>query len=121
MSPFLHIHPPISFRTLLFLLTEVLYLDHNKIHGKIPSKWNQFTQMTDLQLRDMQLTGTIPGSVLEVMTNLKRFDITGNSIHGSLPDIFGNLYHLEEFHTLNNQMTGSIPDSFGALASLSKC
>mmetsp|Transcript_62898 Transcript_62898/g.180961 ORF Transcript_62898/g.180961 Transcript_62898/m.180961 type:complete len:462 (+) Transcript_62898:84-1469(+) len=57
----------------------------NFAYGTIPSEWQSLKKMRDLRLEFSRLQGTIPGSVLAGMTDL-RFLWLGNSlIRGELP------------------------------------
>ncbi|MGE5342516.1 MAG: hypothetical protein ACM3SY_13650 [Candidatus Omnitrophota bacterium] len=73
--------------------------------------------VTDLQLEDNRLIGTIP-SVLGNLPDLTGLNLSWNQLSGSIPPELGDLRKLDEFNVSVNQLTGSIPNTLGNLSQL---
>ncbi|KAK6913181.1 Serine-threonine/tyrosine-protein kinase, catalytic domain [Dillenia turbinata] len=109
------------------------------------SCWNDGeNRLINLQLRDMQLSGTVPDS-LQYCESLQVLDLSGNNLSGSIPsqictwlpflvtldlssnDFTGeippdlvNCMYLNYLILSNNKLSGSIPYQFSSLARLKK-
>ncbi|MBX7212264.1 MAG: hypothetical protein K1X78_28410 [Verrucomicrobiaceae bacterium] len=75
------------------------------------------SSLTSLDLRNNQLTSTIPGSVGN-LSALISLDLSLNQLSGSIPSSLGNLATLTHLFLGGNQLTGLIPGSFGTLSEL---
>ena len=74
--------------------------------------------MTRLELRDNQLSGSIPVE-LSNLTNLQRLRLSGNQLSGSIPAELGNLTNLQRLYLDNNAgLSGPLPSSLTRLAHL---
>ena len=71
--------------------------------------------MASLDLRNNQLSGTIPASIGN-LSNLKRLYLSDNQLSGTIPASIGNLSNLERLYLSDNQLSGSIPESIGNLS-----
>ncbi len=74
-------------------------------------------RVTELDLRDNNLAGSIPDS-LGLLTELRKLELQNNQITGSIPDIIGNLNDLILLNLFGNELTGSIPNTIGNLVQL---
>ena len=74
--------------------------------GKVYSVENT----TDLDLRDSELTGSIPPEIGN-LTNLTELSLYDNQLTGSIPPEIGNLSNLTGLLLYDNQLTGQIPES----------
>jgi Leucine-rich repeat (LRR) protein len=84
-----------------------IYLDHNKIHGGIPSDMWRLRNLTFLGLRGNFLSGSIPPSIGELY-NLGLLDLSRNNISGEIPPTLGNLTSLSVLYLFENNLQGSI-------------
>ena len=74
--------------------------------------------MLDFRLSgNPDLGGTIPTELYQ-MNRLKRFDLHGQKLTGSLSPLLGNLLDLEQLRVSRNLLTGSIPTQIAALTKL---
>ena len=95
-----------------------LYLSDNRLTGPMPSSLgDSLTNLTVLQLRDNRLSGPIPSS-LGSLIDLTELDLTNNSLSGPIPSSLGGLGNLAYLGLHGNLLTGSIPSSLGDLVSL---
>ena len=74
-------------------------------------------RVTDVVLRDSQLTGTIPPE-LGRLANLAGLDLGGNQLTGPIPSALASLTNLEILSLTQNQLSGPIPPGFSALTNL---
>lgn len=97
---------------------QVLDLASNKLHGELPSSFENFTSLTYLDLSDNAIEGGIPGSIGK-LCNLNSFYLSGNNMTGTLPEFLHGidncpsrrpLPNLEYFVMSHNQLHGKIPD-----------
>ena len=74
-------------------------------------------RVTNLDLNDNQLSGTIP-TQLGNLANLEELLLTRNQLSGEIPPELGSLANLEWLRLNNNQLTGEIPAELGRLTNL---
>ncbi len=74
-------------------------------------------RLTELQLDDNNLTGTLPPEVGD-LADLQVLWIDGNTLDGSIPKEFGQLSQLRTLLISHNEMSGAIPDQLGSLSEL---
>ncbi|XP_019052234.1 PREDICTED: probable LRR receptor-like serine/threonine-protein kinase At1g53440 [Nelumbo nucifera] len=65
--------------------------------------------MSELILRNCMITGQIPDFIGEVMTAIKRIDLTFNRLTGQIPENLRHLPKLEYLYLTNNALTGLVP------------
>lgn len=70
------------------LFAEILDVHSNLLIGRIP-EWNNVPRLTQLILRDNQLTGPIPAKTANLGI-LNVLDLTENDVNGQVPDTFCN-------------------------------
>ncbi|CAL1411896.1 unnamed protein product [Linum trigynum] len=78
-----------------------------------------YLHVRELQLLDMNLTGTLSPS-LGKFSYLKILDFMWNNITGSIPKEIGNITSLELLLLNGNQLTGSLPEELGYLPNLDR-
>nr|DAD48175.1 TPA_asm: hypothetical protein HUJ06_018112 [Nelumbo nucifera] len=66
--------------------------------------------MTELILRNCMITGEIPSYIGEVMTNIKKIDLSFNRLTGQIPKQLEGLSKLQYLYLTNNSLTGKVPD-----------
>jgi len=94
-----------------------MYLDSNKLEGRIPTEFGNLTKLVKLYLSDNLLTGSIPPN-LGQLESLTYFFFQSNQITGPIPVEFGNLKSLQRLYLSNNSLNGSIPPTLGRLENL---
>ena len=94
-----------------------LNLRENNLTGIIPSSLGRLASLERLDLQGNHLTGSIPGE-LSNLTGLQRVDLDYNQLTGALPPWLGNLGDLEALDLNDNRLTGEIPTALGNLANL---
>ncbi|KAK9932645.1 hypothetical protein M0R45_019871 [Rubus argutus] len=89
-------------------------------HGDLSfvSELTNATQLSRLLLGSNNFGGTLPTSISNLSTNLKMLWVTGNKLHGSIPNGLGNLFNLQSLGFGGNSITGSIPTDIGKLSRL---
>ncbi|PWA41729.1 Leucine-rich repeat-containing protein [Artemisia annua] len=94
----------------------VLDLDSNYLPSYAIYPWLfQFNgSLTDINLSDNQLFGTIP-EALGTMRNLQTLDLTNNGLEGCIPSSFSNLVSLRELRLPGNNLNQDLPSLFGYL------
>ena len=75
--------------------------------------------VTALDLRDNNLTGTIPAE-LGNLSNLTYLNLYGNELGGEIPVELGNLTKLKYLYLFNNELRGEIPVELGNLTNLTE-
>jgi Leucine-rich repeat (LRR) protein len=101
------------------LLTQLTQLDLRQMNlaGRIPSTLGKLTQLVHLTLANNQLTGTIP-TTLGSLTQLSRISFFLNQLSGTIPTTLSHLTQLNLFDFGNNQLNGTLPTSLGNLLQL---
>ena len=74
-------------------------------------------RVTELFLRENQLTGEIPPE-LGNLASLEELHLCRNQLSGQIPPELGNLAILQELDLVQNQLSGEIPPELGSLANL---
>ncbi|CAD5170032.1 unnamed protein product [Musa acuminata subsp. malaccensis] len=88
----------------------LLQLDDNQLHGSIPPSLGNCPLET-LNLAANKLTGTTPKEIFYMPSLTKLFNISYNSLTGSLPLEFGNLKNVPTIDVSNNRLSGEIPST----------
>lgn len=96
---------------------ETLVLRDSDFSGTIPSDFaSKHTLLTSFDVHGNKMTGSIPDlSALQAVTLL---DLSGNSIIGSIPSSVGNLSMLTRLDLRSNDLTGEIPPGVYSLTDL---
>ena len=82
----------------------------NPICGTIPHEFSSLTQLTKFNCNFCCLTGTMPDSMFENMSNLEETFWDGNSLTGTLPSSLARLESLTKISFNLNSMRGPLPN-----------
>ncbi|OMO92970.1 Leucine-rich repeat, typical subtype [Corchorus olitorius] len=94
------------------------HLDNNMFSGPIPHDiGDKMPLLSDFDISFNSLTGSIPSSISN-LTSLLTFVVSGNKLTGSIPDIWNNIPALYVIDMSNNSLSGEIPQSLGSLTGL---
>jgi len=85
------------------------YVPMTALTGSLPESLGDLTALYDVDLSSNHLTGSIPGSVLQGLTNLRLFMIDQNRFEGSFPEDIGKLEKLEFLYLSDNRFDGELP------------
>ncbi|PRP79017.1 putative leucine-rich repeat receptor-like protein kinase [Planoprotostelium fungivorum] len=97
-----------------------LGLSNNNFSGVIPSNVVQFKQATNFYMSNMPaITGQLPTG-FNLWSNLMEFDVSNNSINGSLPSFGGN-YGLQVLDIGLNQLSSGIDFPLIVSGHLQRC
>ena len=94
-----------------------LDLRDNNLTGTIPAELGNVTNLRYLNFYANQLSGEIPKE-LGNLAKLKSLDFWGNALSGEIPEKLGNLTNLTYLRLSENELSGSIPVELGNLTNL---
>ena len=94
-----------------------LDLYDNNLTGSIPSQLGNLTELEVLYLNHNKLTGSIPTEIGN-LSNLTELWLQGNQLSGSIPTRIGDLSNLKGLYLNVNQLSDSIPAELGNLSNL---
>ena len=94
-----------------------LDLNDNQLSGTIPAQLGNLSSLEGLNLTRNQLSGTIPAELGE-LADLTILALGGNQLTGEIPAELGDLANLEKLYLWGNELTGEIPVVLGDLANL---
>ncbi len=94
-----------------------LDLRDNQLSGQIPPALSNLSDLTWLVLSRNRLTGQIP-SQLGNLSNLEVLALGGNELTGPIPSSLSGLSRLAIMNLWSNQLSGSVPSWLGNLANL---
>jgi len=77
----------------------------------------RFGRITGIQLPFNNLVGTISGNVFDKLNNLTIFDVSFNSLSGTLPTEIGKLRNTMVFRVAHNSLSGTIPTEIQTIGS----
>lgn len=102
------------------LFSELTFLDlrYNEISGTIPDTISSLPKLTSLNFgANFKINGSIPKALcsLDSLSNLYLYQ---NELSGTIPECLGSLPKLEELCLDSNKLTGHIPSSIGKLSKL---
>eukprot|EP01018_Ginkgo_biloba_P028033 Gb_15169 [translate_table: standard] len=95
-----------------------LYLNQNKLSGKIPASLGDCRRLELLDLSYNSLTGRIPPEVASLANVLFYFNISSNSLQGSLRPQMGKMVMVQAIDISSNQLSGVIPSALGSCTAL---
>ncbi|XWS25769.1 hypothetical protein CRYUN_Cryun27aG0095900 [Craigia yunnanensis] len=96
---------------------EVLDLRSCNVSGSIPGSLGNLIRLTSLYPCNNNLADSIPAD-LGQLRNLKILDLSVNSFTGSIPSSFVFLGNIERLELSSNYLSGSIPPGLGSLRGL---
>uniref|UniRef100_A0A6N2KA77 non-specific serine/threonine protein kinase n=1 Tax=Salix viminalis TaxID=40686 RepID=A0A6N2KA77_SALVM len=88
---------------------EILFLDVNRLTGKIPSYLGQITTLRYLSIENNMFYGTVPPELGDLV-NLESLTLSANNLSGELPLALANLIRLKQLRLSSNNFTGRIPE-----------
>ncbi|KAL3813257.1 hypothetical protein ACJIZ3_014525 [Penstemon smallii] len=91
---------------------ERLFLDSNRISGRIPRFISNATRLNYLYLTENDMFGHIPND-FDRLTNLVWFEFEYNRISGNIPYGLFNITSLEILKTRHNYLSGELPSDLG--------
>ena len=94
-----------------------LDLREQSLTGTIPAALGDLAGLEKLYLALNQLTGSIPPELGD-LANLTILYLSSNDLDGPIPPELGNLTNLKTLYLLSNQFTGPIPRELGNLTNL---
>ena len=94
-----------------------LDLRNNQLTGEIPVELAQLAQLESLALGSNRLKGEIPEE-LGQLSRLQRLDLRNNQLKGEIPEELAQLPQLETLNLSSNQLTGEIPEELAQLPQL---
>jgi len=108
-----------AFPTYILRMTNMTNLGLNNLSltGAIPVDVGTWTRLTTLNLEDNLLSGNIPLSIAGI-TPLKELTIHKNQLTGNIPFEISFLRNLEKLTLSSNKFDSNIPIAIGALTSL---
>ena len=93
-----------------------LNLRGNIISGTLPTELGAHTRLRAIDLRENQLSGSVPALLVGGMTELSSFHAHNNPLlSGTLPSELGNLASLRYLDLSRTSISGSLPSSIGGL------
>ena len=93
-----------------------LNLRDSQLTGTIPPELGGLASLAELSFGDNRLTGPIPAE-LGSLSNLESLDLSSNELTG-IPGELGNLSNLETLYLGFNELAGTIPGELGNLSNL---
>ncbi|KAJ0930039.1 putative protein kinase RLK-Pelle-LRR-XII-1 family [Helianthus annuus] len=96
----------------------ILSLSSNMLKGVIPSSLGNYHHLLELYLNDNKLNGKIPIRFLQLSSLSITLDLSQNNLFGSLPTEIGNLNMLTTLDLSDNNLSGNIPSSLGGCSGL---
>uniref|UniRef100_A0A2N9HN18 non-specific serine/threonine protein kinase n=1 Tax=Fagus sylvatica TaxID=28930 RepID=A0A2N9HN18_FAGSY len=102
---------PNSIRNLSMQLSK-LYLNDNQLSGIIPTAFENFINLTILNMANNLFTGSIPAYFMKFQ-KLGGLFLGGNRLSGHIPSSIGDLTQLVVLYLSRNNLEGSIPSSLG--------
>ncbi|KAL6325058.1 hypothetical protein AAG906_022266 [Vitis piasezkii] len=89
---------------------KTLVLNNARISDTIPDWfWKLDLQLSSLYLRDNSFSGPMPRDVGKTMPWLTNFDVSWNSLNGTIPLSIGKITGLASLVLSNNHLSGEIP------------
>uniref|UniRef100_A0A6N2KNW7 Leucine-rich repeat-containing N-terminal plant-type domain-containing protein n=1 Tax=Salix viminalis TaxID=40686 RepID=A0A6N2KNW7_SALVM len=88
---------------------EILFLDVNRLTGKIPSYLGKITTLRYLSIENNMFYGTVPPELGDLV-NLESLTLSANNLSGELPLALANLIRLKQLRLSSNNFTGRIPE-----------
>ncbi|KAF2296517.1 hypothetical protein GH714_040509 [Hevea brasiliensis] len=85
---------------------EVLQLDNNFVHGKLPASIGNMTSLTHLDLSRNYIEDNL-GQILKLST----LDVSSNHLTGNLPESMGKLSLLKYLDVSSNRLVGIVSES----------
>mmetsp|Transcript_21277 Transcript_21277/g.59194 ORF Transcript_21277/g.59194 Transcript_21277/m.59194 type:complete len:427 (+) Transcript_21277:1990-3270(+) len=88
-----------------------------QLQGSIPTSIGLLSSFSRITLDNNALTGTIPTEV-GLLTQLRSFDLYSNALSGIIPTEMGHLTRMRDLNLNANHLTGNIPSEIGKMTRL---
>ncbi|CAA0819805.1 Probably inactive leucine-rich repeat receptor-like protein kinase [Striga hermonthica] len=95
-----------------------LNLSWNHLATSMPQEFGRFRNLAVLDMRNNELTGSIPGDICESAGSLAILQLDGNLLTGPIPREIGNCLSLYLLSLSHNNLSGPIPESMSSLTNL---
>ena len=99
---------------------EQLVLRNNALNGDLPSQLGMLNtppkssgELREISLANNFLRGFLPESLGTTEAHVEYFDVSNNSISGTLPAAFGRLPKLQVLYLRQNAFSGTLPTELG--------
>lgn len=90
----------------------------NKLTGRIPSSIFNMSSLTNIDVSNNSLTGTLPDTLCQHLPALEGLFMSDNQITGSLPTNLWQCPNLAKVSLSSNQFHGRIPKEIGNSTSI---
>ncbi|KAG6538336.1 receptor kinase-like protein Xa21 [Zingiber officinale] len=87
-----------------------LVLDNNKLYGPIPTSLGN-CPLISLRLSTNNISGSIPKEILSILSLSIIFNVSNNSLTGTLPLDIGKLNNVVTIDVSNNSLSGDLPST----------
>ncbi|KAG6534023.1 hypothetical protein ZIOFF_007904 [Zingiber officinale] len=87
-----------------------LVLDNNKLYGPIPTSLGN-CPLISLKLSTNNISGSIPKEILSILSLSIIFNVSNNSLTGTLPLDIGKLNNVVTIDVSNNSLSGDLPST----------
>ncbi|GER33244.1 leucine-rich receptor-like protein kinase family protein [Striga asiatica] len=95
-----------------------LNLSWNHLATSMPHELGRFRNLAVLDMRNNELTGSIPGDICESAGSLAILQLDGNLLTAPIPREIGNCSSLYLLSLSHNNLSGPIPESMSSLTNL---
>ncbi|KNA10092.1 hypothetical protein SOVF_147630 [Spinacia oleracea] len=100
-------------------ISTVDFIDQTKMEGVLSPSITRLTYLEVLDLGGLiSLSGNIPKYIGHHLVNLRKLNLFGNNLSGTIPESISNLMNLVTLDLHENALTGSIPEKIGSLSFL---
>ena len=97
---------------------QTLFMELNEISGPLPNSIGELVNLEYLNLSGNNLEGPLQRRMILNFVKLRQFDLSFNSLSGSIPDAFQNVTKLAELNLSGNNFSGTFPPSISCLLNL---
>lgn len=111
---------PLLFTSFKYLRKLFFYRCFNESVVSMPEVFPSFASSLEelVFIENPSLVGPLSGIALRNYTSLRRLVLSGNGVHGEVPQEMGQLVNLEELTLSRNKLSGEVPESLALLKKL---
>jgi hypothetical protein len=92
-------------------LLRIVYAHNNSLSGQLFSDWSLLKNLSQLNLRDNDIEGSLPVSLPQSLISL---DLSLNKFQGAIPGTWSSLVNLTLMDVSSNGLTGPLPEGLFA-------